>query len=165
MLHAEWVAEYERARKLRTDKKVDQAIEVLEALEAASKRTARDTVDEWHMLQALELRAILLRDRGRIAEAKKAYELLAKTHRQKMGIHGTGLVNALSVAALLEYESKQDQKAEKLAREAVQMFGRFFEPGGVMVELLKEVQSRGAARVREKLSKELEPKKKARAKK
>ncbi|MBI4818369.1 MAG: hypothetical protein HY791_19040 [Deltaproteobacteria bacterium] len=164
MQHADWVAEYERARKLRNEKKVDDAIDVLAALEAASKRSAKDAVDEWHQLQALELRAILLRDSGRTADAKKAYEQLAKAHRQRMGIHGTGLVNALSVSALLEYETKNDAKAEKLSREAVELFGRYFEPGGVIVELLKEVQSRGAARVREKLSAELKPKKKTKKK-
>jgi hypothetical protein len=95
------------------------AIDLLESLADHCHETARNTLTEWHELQALWMLGVELEKHNRHARAAAAYCRVADSRRAALQEAGHGLASALAAAAIASLRAGKRMAARKLAKEAL----------------------------------------------
>ena len=135
----EWTAEMRRLLEVRNR---TQRAEALLELAEQSRKHAKKAISGWHEQQALGLAAALFEDTGKLDDAARNFERLAKLHRTELVYHGQAIVFALARAALLRFRLGQVKPAKVLAREALKIFGDYPTSNPFIEEVLSEWRER-----------------------
>jgi hypothetical protein len=120
-----WLAEMKRAGTLAARGVPGAALRILDHLYGDVRAAGRGALGDWHRVQILWVKATILEEAGRYADAARVYETIVRFRRSEMEEAGRGLLSSLVAAAGCKAKGGQRAAATRLARQAKQLLERF----------------------------------------
>jgi hypothetical protein len=124
----DWIDEMKRAGALAARGVPGAALRILDHLYSDVRAAGRDSLGDWHRIQILWIKATILDEAGRYADAARVYETIVRFRRAQMEEAGRGLASTLVAAATCKAKSGQRQAAGRLAEQAKQILAQYPDP-------------------------------------
>jgi hypothetical protein len=120
-----WLDEMKRAGALAARGVPGAALKLLDHLYRDVRAAGRDALGDWHRVQILWVKASILDEAGRYADAARVYETIVRFRRAQMEEAARGLLSSLVAAAACKAKGGQRQAAARLATLAKQLLERY----------------------------------------
>jgi hypothetical protein len=125
----------------------ETAIDLLESLVDDCHEAARDSLSEWHKIQALGILGAEFERQNAHADAAAVYRRVADLRYAALQESGHGLTSALAAAAVASLRAGRRAAGRKLAKEALGLHSAYPLPKHDLEYLRREVHSADAIRV------------------
>jgi hypothetical protein len=124
-VNGDWIDEMKRAGALAARGVPGAALRILDHLYGDVRAAGRDALGDWHRIQILWVKATILEEAGRFADAARVYETIVRFRRAQMEEASRGLASTLVAAATCKAKSGHRAAAARLAGQAKALLAQY----------------------------------------